>query len=246
VKLGKFEEQILYAEVDGICPLCTEPLHHKKNNNTHANYDKAHIYPLNPTPVETKILKDEPHLGIDINDIKNLILLCKKCHHKFDNPRTLDEYRELYKTKLALIQKSEIRGTYSMFGLEDEIRTVIQKLNIVDIDEVPELKLDVKKIDEKADPTMPKLLKKQIKNDVTDYFDFIKSIFIEIDKDTPCKFDTLATQIKAFYLKCKQTTPNQEIIYNGIVDWLYSKTEKYSKRACEIVVAYFIQDCEVF
>ena len=244
--LGKFQEQKLYAETDGNCPLCTAPLQHIKNNKIYGNYDKAHIYPLNATPAQVEMLKNEPRLGENINDIDNLILLCKTCHHKFDNPRTLDGYREIYKTKLTLIQMGKFRSTYSIFGLEDEIRIVLQKLNLEDIEECPKLKFDVKKVDEKANETLPKLLKKQIKNDLIDYFDFIKEIFVQIEKEVPSKFETLATQIKAFNLKCKQTTTNQETIYAGIVDWMYNKTERYSKRACEIIVAYFVQDCEVF
>lgn len=43
-----------------------------------------------------------------------------------------------------------------------------------------------------------------------------------------------------------QINPNQEFVYASLVDWLNEKTNSYSKRACEIVIAFFIQDCEVF
>lgn len=81
---------------------------------------------------------------------------------------------------------------------------------------------------------------------MVDYFDFIHKIFVEMDKVTPYKFDTISAQIKGFYCKIMQINLNQEFVYVSLVDWLNEKTGEYSRRACEIVIAYFIQDCEVF
>ncbi|AQR93405.1 ABC-three component system protein [Clostridium saccharoperbutylacetonicum] len=246
--LNKFEEQMLYTEVEGMCPRCNQPLYHEKNGRMSKSYDKAHIYPLNPTLEEAEILKDEPLLNTNVNHIDNIILLCQRCHHIFDHPRTVKEYRNLYNLKLRLIQKNRIKDTYVMFTIEDEIREVLEKLNEVDLDEadIIELRYNSKRVDEKADNSMPKLIKRQIKNDVADYFLFIKDAFKEMDKEIPEMFNTIALEIKLFYTKCKQITVNQEVIYERIVDWLFNKTGKTSKRACEIIVAYFIQDCEVF
>ena len=102
------------------------------------------------------------------------------------------------------------------------------------------------KIEQKANDTLPFAIKRTIKNDVVDYFDYIHKIFVEMDKVTPYKFDTLAAQIKGFYCKTMQINPNKEFVYASLVDWLNEKTGSYSRRACEIVIAYFIQDCEVF
>lgn len=35
-------------------------------------------------------------------------------------------------------------------------------------------------------------------------------------------------------------------IFDDIVQWMYEKTNKISKIACEVIVSFFIQDCEVF
>lgn len=246
--ITKFEEQMLYTEVEGICPLCNQPLYHQKNGKMLKSYDKAHIYPLNPTAEEAELLINELLLSTDINHIDNIILLCQRCHHVFDHPRTVEEYSTLYNLKLKLIQKNRIKDTYAMFTIEDEIREVLGRLNEVDLDELgtTDLRYNAKKVDEKADNSMPKLIRRQIKNDVADYFTFIKGVFNEIDKEIPEMFNTVALEIKLFYTKCKQITVNQEVIYERIVDWLFNKTGKTSKRACEIIIAYFIQDCEVF
>lgn len=89
------------------------------------------------------------------------------------------------------------------------------------------------KIEQKANDTLPFAIKRTIKNDVVDYFDYIHKIFIEMDKVTPYKFDTLAAQIKGFYCKTMQVNPNQEFVYASLVDWLNEKTGSYSRRACK-------------
>lgn len=56
----------------------------------------------------------------------------------------------------------------------------------------------------------------------------------------------IAVEIKSFYLQTMLINDNQEFIYYSLVNWLNNKTGNYSKRACEIIVAFYIQDCEVF
>lgn len=239
------EKLILYSQVYGICPICTKPLYHEKAGNIYKNFEIAHIYPLNPTSEEEKILENEKRLNDDVNSLDNVIPLCPDCHVKFDKARTLEEYESLYKIKEMLIRKSKIMSVYSLFNLEDEIKIVLHRLKIQD-GELAQLEYKALKVEEKANATLSPLLKKQIKNDITEYFKFIQNIFSQIDKETPDKFNTLAMQIKSFYYKCKQATQNQEEIYHIIADWLYNKTGKFSVRACEIIVSFFIQDCEVF
>jgi len=85
---------ILFDEVDGICPKCTNPLQVIKGNKYVNHFDVAHIYPLNPTKEEAIILKNAYRLSSDVNSINNLIAICKLCHKTFDTYKTIDEYNE--------------------------------------------------------------------------------------------------------------------------------------------------------
>ena len=146
-----------------------------------------------------------------------------------------------------MLQDAQLRNTYALFNIEEEIKEILKNLNDESLEEdLVRLSYESLKIEQKANDTLPFAIKRTIKNDVVDYFDYIHKIFIEMDKVTPYKFDTLAAQIKGFYCKTMQINPNQEFVYASLVDWLNEKTGSYSRRACEIVIAYFIQDCEVF
>ena len=225
------EKMVLFNEVDGRCPICGRSLTNTKNGQIIKIFEVAHIYPANPRPEEIELLKDEERLSKDVNSLDNVIAVCRICHKKFDTPRTIEEYRSWVRLKKKLLQDAQLKNTYALFNIEEEIKEILKNLNDESL-----------KIEQKANATLPFAIKRTIKNDVVDYFDYIHKIFIEMDKVTPYKFDTLAAQIKGFYCKTMQINPNQEFVYASLVNWLNEKTGSYSRRACEIVIAYFIQD----
>lgn len=145
------------------------------------------------------------------------------------------------------MQDAKLKNTYALFNIEEEIKEILKNLNDESLEEeLVRLSYESLRIEQKANNTLPFAIKRTIKNDVVDYFDYIHKIFVEMDEVTPYKFDTLAAQIKSFYCKTMQINHNQEFVYSSLVDWLNEKTGSYSRRACEIVIAYFVQDCEVF
>lgn len=241
------EKLVLYNEVDGYCPLCNEKLTYKKNKKIYKVFEIAHIYPLNPSNEEKEELKGTPRRDCNVNSLENVLAVCPKCHTKFDNPRTKDEYMRWYELKTRLILEETLKDSYSLFNLEEEIKAILSKLINDNFEfQITPLSYNSLKIEEKANETLPLHVKRKIIHDVVDYFDYIKDLFIEIEKITPNKFATLATQIKLFYLKCSQETTNQYDIFKILVDWMNEKTNSVSPQACEIVISYFIQDCEVF
>lgn len=241
------EKQLLFDEVHGRCPFCGKRLTHQKDGRVYKTFEIAHIYPANPRDEEVTLLNNEERLSEDVNDIKNVIAACRICHKMFDTPRTVEEYHSWMKLKRKLLQDNALKDCYALFNVESEINTVLGKLNTSSIEEnlIP-LSLDSLKIEEKANSSLPYAIKRSIKNDVVDYFDYIQRNFIELDKVTPYKFSTVAAQIKSFYSKCMQINNDQGQVYYALVDWLDEKTGHYSRRACEIVISFFVQDCEVF
>ena len=80
------------------------------------------------------------------------------------------------------------------------------------------------------------------------HYENIKKHFALLDKVEEGTFDDIATSVKHIYNKFSRTYSTQEEIFNALVDWLNEKTFNDSnyRTACEIVMAFFIQDCEVF
>lgn len=245
---GAAQNVALTSQVDGVCPLCDEPLFYKKGGKSYKSYEIAHIYPLNPTQAEIDLLKNEERLSQDVNDEDNLIPLCLGCHGKFDKPRTVEEYRQLVAIKKRYIARSGQENLWSEHHIESDIRDVIEALyeeNFVDVSAI-EISYEPSTIDEKVDNTISRPTVRKIKNNVSDYYTLIKTHFSEIDKSNPNFSDIVSLQVKTYFLKQQQLGLDKQAIFDNLVSWVNVKTKPRSIDAAEILVSFFVQNCEVF
>jgi len=86
-------------------------------------------------------------------------------------------------------------------------------------------------------------LRRKIEGNVTKYYSFVQKSLKEIGAD---KFDNMAIQIKSFCKKCESLSRDKEVIFDQIVEWVMRKSKNDNKIASEIVVSFFVQNCEVF
>ena len=246
-KYSPAEELCLTTQVNGNCPLCGSALFYNKKSRSYKNYELAHIYPLNPTLSEIEELKNEELLHTDVNHPDNIIPSCLACHGKYDKPRTAEEYRKLATLKKSFIRRSEQQEIQRSYQIENDILKVIEGLySIDDIDKEIDLEYDPKRLKDKFDITLSVPAQHKIKHNVTDFYNYIKSKFLEIERENPNSSVLIYTQVKSFYLKQKTLSASQQEIFSNIVDWFYIKTQPQTIEAAEIVTSYFIQNCEVF
>ncbi len=240
-------ELALTTQVDGKCPLCGRPLFYNKKSMSQKAYEIAHIYPLNPKKNEIEELINETKMHEDSNHPHNLIPLCPSSHNKFDKPRTAEEYRELSEKKREIIRYDEQKEIQAAYHIENDIRKVIEGLyassNALDS---LDLEYDPKSLTDKFDGSMPMPTQQKIKHNVTDYYQFIRTKFLEIDRDNPGASDIIYSQVKTYYLKQKSLGLPQQEVFSNIVHWFVVKTKPQTIEAAEIVTSFFIQNCEVF
>lgn len=218
-----------------------------KGAKTYKAYELAHIYPLNPSKIEYDELKDDVKLHDDVNHPDNLIPLCASCHSKFDKPRTSIEYRELAKKKQECIRWSKQQEIQSMYQIEGDIKHVIDRLYELNVSEpLVNLEFDPKRLETKLDKTISTLSRRKIQNNVVDYFQYIKSVLIEVDRENPNATELICAQVKTYYIKQKSLGFDQQEIYVNIVDWINVKVRPRTIDSAEIVTSFFIQNCEVF
>lgn len=236
---------VLINQVDSICPLCGKKLMYDKKNQKRKDYEVAHIYPLSPSPKEQLLLKDEDRLSENVNDLDNLIPLCPSCHTQFDKPRTVEEYRKLSAIKKKLINKDLDRQKWYDFKIENEIMQIVSSLNSASEKINCKISYDVKDVNNKMQLLSP-LVSRRIRTNITQYFPFVKEQFALLEENSPSSSEMISMQIKTYFLSLKKDQRTDEDIYPSVVEWIYAKTQKTSKEAAEIIVAFFIQNCEVF
>lgn len=250
IKPTENQKLLLFAEVNGVCPTCPNQLIYEKNKKNYKRFEIAHIYPLNPTKPEFELLKKEEKLDSDPNSLHNLICLCVDCHTKFDKPRTVEEYKNLVSIKKKLINRNKEKEIWNNTNLEKEIFDIIELLSDEDLDFNSDdiLNYDPKTIDNKTNNSITFLTKRTIHRNVQDYYSLINNKFKEIDKIIPLTTETISCQIRTHYLSLskQQIDRSQKDIFDGMVIWLSKKTNQQSNEASEIVISYFIQNCEIF
>jgi len=240
---ANFEARLL-AESSSLCPLCSKYLLGEKNGRIMKLYKIAHIYPHSPTAEQLTALKNVTKPK-EVESFENLITLCSDCHDRQDFHTTAEDYMLLYDLKQKIMNQDKAIDNASKVPLETQIKEVLQKLNAVDVTELLPLSYAPVIVERKINLNN-NLLRKKIKDAVVQYFPFVQKLFSELDDIGKHKFDKIANEIKLCFLNMNEQNLSQEDIFNGIVKWLQNKTQKQHNIACEIIVAFFVQNCEVF
>lgn len=240
------ELRLYLREVEYHCPLCGKELQTRKQRKlSEKKFEIAHIYPNSPTENQYTTLLGLERLGENSETFENKIALCKECHGTQDYHTTIEDYLCLLNKKKACLLETALHDATITLGLEMEIEEVIRF-----ICEFKES--DIAKLNYQAIPITNKFLpnevamKSKVLGYVLTYFVYIRDLFNRMDKTNGFNFDVLSGQIHACFLKMNSTNASKYEIFEQMVEWINNKTKRTSRNACEAIVSFFIQHCEVF
>jgi cytochrome c553 len=234
----------LLAEANNLCPLCGKRLLGEKAGNSIRLYERAHIYPHRPTDEQLIALKNVPKAE-NSESFENLIALCEDCHDKQDFHTSAEDYMRLYNIKQQLMRQTKALDDAVTIQIEDEIEGVLKKLKDIETEKLIPLSYDAISVDKKI-AQENRILLNDIRDKVARYFPFVQETFKNIDKAGLRKFDMIAGEIRLCFLKVNANGLSQEEVFSELVTWLNSKTQYQSKKACEVIISFFVQNCEVF
>lgn len=249
VNRGKNSEadlRLYLREVDYHCPMCGKELQSKKQKKSDQKlFQIAHIYPYSPTIEQYNVLHDLERLGSTCESFDNKIALCLECHSTQDFHTTADEYLALLNKKKKCLMQTELNESTFSLGLEDNIKVLIGKLVAITSDELAELNYDPVPLTNKFNKNEI-LLKNKIHGYVINYYTYIRESLKEIEGIDNFNFSILSNQVKNCFIKMNNISENKSLIFSEIVNWIMNKTQSDSLEACEAIVSFFIQNCEVF
>lgn len=240
------EDIPLLAEADYECPICHAPLVEYVKNTPAKKYEVIKIFPEDTSAFASEFALIPRPKRID--SPANKMALCRDHAEEYKLEPTAEEYTHLKEIKDRLATAYSLRVDINGAALEDEIQNVLYGLaGITDDTVLEELPLDALHLDQKILPENH-LLKNDEMTRVLRYYNFINNLFSAMDRDGTGNFELIASEIEVAYKKLDNGQLSQEEIVNQLAEWIKNKSGVGSKnmRACHIVVAYFIQNCEVF
>ena len=130
-------------------------------------------------------------------------------------------------------------------ALEKGIIGVIGKIRDLKQKDLVGASLDPKEIKQKLDPDKDQAIYGIVNYYVNTYFIRVKEIMMSLDKRGIIDYEETQDQMKAFYRNLKKKKLSKAQIFSEIVDKIH-RVSLQDNIYCQIVVAYFIQSCEVF
>lgn len=136
-------------------------------------------------------------------------------------------------------------------AIEDGLRRLVSRLAEIDEPEsLVQLRYDAVKVSSKIsaypNSNMSKLLTRQITNHVVQFYRFIQEQIGLLEDAGQLRFETLASAVQDHYATLKAHGVDAVSVYYKTRNWIQKIAKCDDELACEIMVSFFVQNCEVF
>lgn len=207
----------LLTDSEGKCLKCGRPLVAHRDGQE-VNY--AHIVCL---------------LGEDM-------LLCGDCENEMQSASD-DDKATLVLQKKNLTSLSAARDSVTRHELGKEIEEVLRQVSDLEVDDNTRLKTAAIPVERKISE---KGLRMDVLNDVRPLYEGVNDVLDRLGGESALNVTTFAKKIRRMFEDAEENGLSQNQIYELLVNTLYDKSGRKYRRACRIIISYFVQRCEVF
>lgn len=153
----------------------------------------------------------------------------------------------ILKIKKELLETNKVREELAAEEIEEELISIIEQMSKITDKDIEKAALKYKgiRVANKIEDEYC-LLRRKVAFNVCAYYGFIKENMKILSEQKRLNFDLVASEVKTAYLKTMQNTDDKVLVFNMLVEWINSKIVQASKESCEIMVSFFVQNCEVF
>ena len=224
------EDWELFIEVDGECPECSKVLFEGKKGRSVPRY------------MVTVIDASEP-----ATDMLNKIALCPECHDKYILDTSSEEIKQMTSRKMGFVNLMRSRNALAenKVPIEIQIEEVLEAIEMTPLSSLNRIGDErVYEVEQKVTESV--VLMKKIRENALDYFETVEALLKASDQSRSTKFRLFQAKVIACYEEAKANEASQERVYYHLVEWLYKQAKNKHRSACEIVIAFFVQICDVF
>jgi hypothetical protein len=224
------EDLLLLQEVECHCPLCRNNLIKKKNGVTLRNYK---IAPISGSMASPRQMSLNSHIA-----------LCRSCADEYVSSNSVSEHAKLQVIKRTLSDRRVALESTAGIQIDEQIADILHTIARVPKEELT-LRMEPVEVEKKIKASeIPLLIK--ISGYVERYFYRVRDALKTLDRNGRLRSKEIAEDVNACYKKLRRGKHSQEQVYDDLVAWLETKAKPGCHLACEIMIAFFVQDCEVF
>lgn len=176
---------------------------------------------------------------------ENLLAMCPQCHATYLLDSNKKLCKELKMTKKLLSAHQQSTKLLSGLPLEKGIIGVISRIRKLGEKELSGATYEPVELKRKISPATDMALYTTVSLYVTTYYKSIRDIMVSADKRGLIDYDEVQDQMHAFYRKLKKAGKSKLEIFTEISERIHRVTLQ-EDLFCQIVVAFFIEKCEVF
>ena len=234
-------------ETNCCCALCGRKLIKMTSKGTSYTCDVVKITPSSLSSLEINDFAKEGVVLPEPGSADDFIALCPNCSKEYQASFDKNSVKRLLGIKQSLQRRALAAARLGECDLDEEIEGVLKNLyTLVPEETEANLRLDALALKDKIADSEP-LLRDRIRTDVARYYRFIEDSLGRLSEDSGFGFDrTIAAQVQIAYLTASSAGGDQSDVYEALVDWLNDKAPACKRTACEIVISFFVQNCEVF
>lgn len=240
------EDFVLLEECGNKCPLCKAKLSETKKGVPIRKFDRVYIFPLNLDSAERADFEALEKAPANLHSLDNQTLLCKKCAELYQIDTEPLEYANLMQQKKALAYIAQLDSEAYDINVERGIDKILDALS--GLKTIPKkedkTKWEAFRVDKKIPDNI--LLQDTVTEFVLKYYRYIEKQYKQREREGKLRFRKVKNEIsQCFELYDEAELPQNDIFYK-LVDWLKEKTNCDDEVACVAMVAFFVQNCEVF
>lgn len=241
------KDYYLLEECNSLCPICGDRLVKSIGGNIKNRY--RHVYIMPPTIDSYERDEIESTTGIKAGDnllaISNQLLLCEDCADE-NELFSKNVYVRLANTKVEMMMRKNIEDTIDEIAIEEGIDLILK--SFAEMKDAPiEIKrddLEVFRVDRKIPNNT--FLRETVTAMVLRYYRHIEESFKQYERLGLLRFNKVKNEISQCFESLDEQELNQQEIFDTMVQWLQKQSKCKNLHACEIIIAFFVQNCEVF
>lgn len=229
LELREKHGEYLLAEANRCCPFpgCGKRLVEIANGKIHEKY-KVSLVDKQKAP-----------------EVENLIALCSDCYSVYFLDKDSKRTKDLKNVKKVLSRKITNDQILDDRPVEKGILKVITKIKKLKLSDIKGISYDPQEISNKISPEEELLLFNTVRMLVSTYYVKVREILTNADKRGDIDYEEIQDQMKGMYRQLKKGKRSKSEIFNLLTDKLH-KVSLEDEQYCQIVIAYFVQSCEVY